>query len=136
MLIALFAVVGIPIAVIGFTIYLAARHPSVILIIVSVLDGVIVIQAAHRVILNLAERPQSAEQLVQRLSLVAQLIGAVVAALAAIGQVRGWMHGMFRDVVMTVLVLYVIAAPVYWFGGKRRLIAMLKPRATGDEPGS
>jgi hypothetical protein len=64
------------------------------------------------------------------------LIGAVVVALASIGQVRGWMHGMFRDVIAGVLVLYVIGSPVYWLGGKRRLIAVLRTRAAGDEPRS
>ncbi len=39
------------------------------------LDGVIVIEAAHRVVLNLANRQlQSAEDVVDRLSLIAQLI--------------------------------------------------------------
>jgi hypothetical protein len=135
-LIALLAVVVIPLAVIGLIIYVASRHPSVIFILVSVLDGVVVIQATHRVVLNLAERPQSAEQLARRLSLLAQLLGAAVVALAAIGQLRGWMHGMFRDVIATVLVLYAIASPVYWFGGKRRLIGMLSARTAGNEPGS
>jgi hypothetical protein len=73
---------------------------------------------------------------VNRLSLIAQLFGAVVVVLASIGQLRGWMHGMFRDFIGSVLVLYVIGSPVYWFGGKRRLIAALRTRATGDGPGS
>jgi len=60
----------------------------------------------------------------------------VVVLLASIGQVRGWMHGMFRDVIGGILLLYVIGSPVYWFGGKRRLIAALRTRATGAGPGS
>jgi len=134
-LIALLAVIVVPIAMIVFIIYLGVTHLSGILILVSVVDGVIVIQAAHRVVLNLANRqPQSAEDVVDRLSLIAQLIGAVVVALASIGQVRGWMHGMFRDVIVSVLVLYLIGSPAYWLGGKRRLVAVLRTRATGGPP--
>jgi hypothetical protein len=135
--IALLAVIVAPIAMIGFIIYLGVTHPSGILILVSVLDGVIVIQTAHRVVLNLANRQlQSAEDVVDRLSLIAQLISAVVLTLASIGQVRGWMHGMFHDVIVSVMVLYLIGSPAYWLGGKRRLVAFLRTRATGDGPPS
>jgi hypothetical protein len=130
-LIALLAVAA-PVVVIGFTIYLVIQHPSGILIILGALNGVMLIQAAHKVVLNMAGKPpQSAEQVVDRLSLVAQLTSAVVLTLASIGQARGWMHGMFRDIIDGVLVLYLIGAPIYWLGGKRRLIAML--RTSGDE---
>ena len=67
-----------------------------------------------------------------RLSLIAQLVGALVAALASIGQVRGWMHATFRDVIAGVLVLYLVGSPIYWFGGRRRLTSVLRTRATGD----
>jgi len=133
----LIAVVVVSLAVIGFIIYLGARHPSGILILLGALDGVMLMQAAHRVVLNLANRQlQSAEEVADRLSLIAQLIGALVAALAFTGQVRGWMHGTFRDLILAVLVLYLVGSPIYWFGGKRRLIAVLRTRATGDGPGS
>ncbi len=137
LLIALIAVVVVSLAVIGFIIYLGARHPSGILILLGALEGVMLMQAAHRVVLNLANRQlQSAEEVADRLSLIAQLIGPLVAALAFTGQVRGWMHGTFRDLILAVLVLYLVGSPIYWFGGKRRLIAVLRTRATGDGPGS
>ncbi len=133
----LIAVVVVSLAVIGFIIYLGARHPSGILILLGALEGVMLVRAAHRVVLNLANRQlQSAEEVADRLSLIAQLIGALVAALAFTGQVRGWMHGTFRDLILAVLVLYLVGSPIYWFGGKRRLIAVLRTRATGDGPGS
>ena len=97
------------------------------LILLGVAEGVLVIQAAHRLILNLGnQQPRSAEEMADRLSLIAQLIGAVVFTVVAIGQVRGWMHGTFRDVILCLGVLYLAGSPVYWFGGKRRLIAVLK----------
>jgi len=105
-------------------------------ILISALDVAIIVQATHRLVLVLAKAPlRSAEEAVDRLSLVAQLVGAVVLAAASIGQVRGWMHGTYGRVVRGLLVLYVIGAPIYWLGGKRRLIAALKARATGDGPG-
>ena len=135
-LIALLAVIVVPVAAIGFIIYLGVTT-SGIWILVAVLDAVVVIQAAHRVVLNLASTQlQSAEEVVDRLSLIAQLIGAVVVVLASIGQVRGWMHGMFRDAIAGVLLVYLIGSPVYWFGGKRRLIAVLRTWAASDGPGS
>jgi hypothetical protein len=46
------------------------------------------------------------------------------------------MHGMFRDIILGVLVLYLVGSPIYWLRGKRRLIAVLRTRVTGDGPGS
>jgi hypothetical protein len=31
------------------------------------------------------------------------MTGTIIVALAYIGQVRGWMHGMFRDTIVSVL---------------------------------
>ena len=131
----LVAVVAVPLAGIGLIIYLGARHPSAIWILLAAADGLVVIQAAHRFVLHLANQPlRSAEQVADRLSLIAQLIGALLMALAAIGQVRGWMHGMFRDVAVGLGVLYLVGALVYWSGGKRRLIAVLRASGAGDGP--
>ncbi|HYK31835.1 MAG TPA: hypothetical protein VEV63_07735 [Streptosporangiaceae bacterium] len=111
---------------------------SIILYSTAALNCVMVVRATHRLVLDMAKKqPRSAEEVVDRLSLVGQLIAAVAVAIAAIAQARGWMRGPVRDVVLGVLVLYLIGAPVYWwFGGKRRLIAVLRARATGDEPGA
>ncbi len=129
----LLAVVALPLAGIGFIIYLGVRHPSAILILLAAANGVIVVQVAHRLVLHLANQQlRSAEQVADRLSLIAQLIGALVVALAAIAQVRGWMHGMIRDVVAGLSALYLIGSPVYWLGGKRRLIAVLRAWGAGD----
>lgn len=135
-LIALILIVVVPLAGMGLLIAVGLRYPSAILILVGAADGVLLIQAVHKVVLNLAgKQPQTAEQWADRLSLRAQLAGAMVLSLAFIGQVRGWMHGMFRDVVVGVLVVYLVAGPIYWFGGRRRLIAVLRTGATGEEPG-
>ena len=135
-LIALILIVVVPLAGIGLLIFVGLRHPSAILILVGAVDGVLLIQAVHRVVLNLADmQPQTAEQRADRLSLMAQLAGAMVLSLAFIGQVRGWMHGTFGDVIVGVLVIYLLAGPIYWLGGRRRLIAALRNRATGDGPG-
>ena len=76
-LIALLAAIVVPVAAIGFIIYLGVMHLSGLWILVSVFDAVVVIRTAHRVVLNLASRQlQSAEEMVDRLSLIAQLIGA------------------------------------------------------------
>ncbi len=134
--IALLAVIIVPCALIALAIYVGIRHSSALFIVGSVLDAVIVIEAAHRVVLNLGgKRPETAEEVVSRLSLVAQLIGAVVVVLEFIGQSRGWMGGIFGDVVLGVVVLYLIGMPVYRFGGKSRLIAALRARAAGDDTG-
>jgi len=137
LLIALVVVVVVPLAGIGFIIYLGIKHRSGVLILLGALDGIILIQAAHRAVLNLANKQlHSTEQMADRLSLIAQLVGALVAALASIGQVRGRMHAAFRDVIAGVLVLYLVGLPIYWFGGRRRLISVLRTRATGDGAGS
>jgi hypothetical protein len=130
-------VVVVPVAVIGFIIYLVVKHPSGLLILLGAGDSVVVIQAAHKVVLNLANAQlKSAEQVVNRLGAIAQLFIAVVGALGSVGVTRGWMHGTFRDVITGVLALYLIGSPIYWFGGKRRLIAVLRARTAGDGTGS
>ena len=92
----------------------------------------IVIQAGHRLVLHAANQQlRSAEHVADRLSQIGQLIGALVVAVATIGQVRGWMHGMFRDVVGLVI-LYLAGSPVWWYGGKRRVIAVLRTWGAGD----
>ena len=136
-LIALLAVVVVPLAGITFIIYVGEKHPSAIFIPVIAVDGVILIQAAHRVVLNLANtQPRSAEQVVARLSLVAQLTFALAVTMASIGHLQGWMHGIFRDVVGGALVLWLVGAPIYWLGGKRRLIDALRTQATEEGPES
>ena len=110
---------------------------SVILFGTAALSCVEIIRDTHRLVLSLAKKqPQSAEEEVDRLGLLAQLIGSVVVAVATISAAEGWLRGSFRYLVGGVLLLYVVGAPVYWFGGKRRLIAALQARATGDEPGA
>ncbi len=112
-------------------------HLSGLFVILAGLDVVFAVQAAHKVVLNLADKhPQTAEQSADRLSLIAQLIAAAVVALASVGTARGWMHGTFRDVVGGALVLALICAPIWWFGGKHRLIAMLQARDGGADPAS
>jgi len=135
-LIQLILTLMVPLAGIGLLIFVGLKHPSVMLILVGAFNGVYLIQAVHRTVLNLADKqPQTAEQMADRLSLIAQLVGAVVIVLAFIGQVRGWMHGTFRDLILGVLFVYLLAGPIYWYGGRRRLIGLLTMRDTGDEPG-
>ena len=105
------------------------------MILLAAVDGVIVIQAGHRLVLHLANQLRSAEHVADRLSLIAQPIGALVVAAATIGQVRGWTDGMFRDVLVGIVVLYLVGSPVWWYGGKRRLIAVLRTWGAGDETG-
>ncbi len=125
-----------PLAGLGLLIFVGIKHPSVILLFVGACDGVFLIQAVHRLVLNLADKqPQTPEQMVDRISLIAQLAGTAVIVVAFIGQIRGWMHGTFRDVIVGVLVIYLLAAPIYWYGGRRRLIGMLRTWDTGGEQG-
>lgn len=121
--------VGVPLALILLVAFLGDAHASVILILTSVLDCILVAKFVHRLVLNLAGgQPQTAEDAANQLSQMAELAFMVATALGAIGQVRGWMHGTFRDLVLSIATLYVIGAPAYWLGGKRRLLAVLRTR--------
>lgn len=131
------AIVGAA-AIIGTLIWAVVSHPSLVLILAAGLDGVMVLQAAHKLILNLgSKQPQSAEELVGRLGLIGQLIVALAVALAAVGEARGWVHGgsgIAGHAALGVAVIYLIGAPIYWLGGKRRLVAALKARGIGGTP--
>lgn len=133
--VALLAIAVVLGALIWIGFHLSGTHLSVLWLLTWVADAALVLQAGHRLVLNLANRQRlSAEETVDRLDLVAQLIAAVAVALAAIGTARGWMHGLFWGVMVCVLVLYLIGSPIYWLGGKRRLIAFLRTRTADDEP--
>ena len=134
--IARIATVVVPLAGIGFLIFLGLTHSPAIFIILGAGNVIFIIQAVHRVVLNLADKhPQTADRMADRLGLIANLVVALVMALAFVGEVRGWMHGTFRVVVLGVLGLYLLGAPIYWYGGRRRLIEVLRTRATGESQG-
>lgn len=123
-------VVLVPLAGIALLVLLSNGRPSVVLTILAVLDVALVVQATHRLVLNMADqRPWSAEHAADRLGLIAQLAGAIVVALLTIGQLRGSMHGLFRDVIAILVLAYLAGAPLWWLGGKRRVITALRKRS-------
>lgn len=59
--------------------------------------------------------------------------GHIAAGITPVGQAtaaQGWAPYKPEP---AVLVLYLIGSPIYWLGGKRRLIGVLRTRAPGDE---
>lgn len=136
MFIALAAVITVPLVLLGSLVYFGLRHPTGLYFLVSVVDCVVVGQSAHRLVLNLAKQQvQTAEELVTRLSLYAQLVATVGVALTSIGFVLHWMSNQtFRYSVIGLSLVYVVGMPLYSFGGKRLLIASLKARGFGSEP--
>jgi hypothetical protein len=137
-LIALAALITVAAAMIGSLIYFGFKHQTGLYLIVSVVECVVVVQSAHRLVLNLAkEQPKTAEELVERLSRYGQLVAATGVALTSIGFVLHWMSNQtFRNSVIGLSLVFVVGLPVYWLGGKRLLIASLKARGYGSEPES
>ncbi len=71
-------------------------------------------------------------------SVLIALLAFVVAPIAMIGFIiyLGVTHPSGIWIIVSVLVLYLTGSLAYWFGGKRRLVAILRTRATGDGPRS
>jgi hypothetical protein len=70
--------------------------------------------------------PREQVYLAGRAGLLATLTALL---LIDIGQSLGWMHGAYEASTLGICCLAVVAMPLYWFGGKRRLLAVLTARA-------
>jgi hypothetical protein len=129
-------VITVAVVLIGSLIYFGFKHPTGLYLIVSAVECVVVVQSAHRLVLNLAkEQPKTAEDLVERLSRYGQLVAATGVALSSIGFVLHWMSNQtFRDSVIGISLVFVVGLPAYWLGGKRLLTAWLTTRGYGSEP--
>lgn len=137
-LVAIVTVTVVVLATMAAVIFTTVSHLSTVQILVCVLDCVIVAQAGHRLVMNIRSgQPKSAEHVLNRLSLVAQLISSIAIAAISVGALRHRTLGLYSDILIGILAVYVLGAPIYWLGGKRRLIAAIKARTPGDtqQPG-
>jgi hypothetical protein len=60
---------------------------------------------------------------------LALLIGWVVIVIAGTGQHLGWMHGAFEYATVSILVLFAVGLPVYWWRGQQLVVLALTARS-------
>jgi hypothetical protein len=60
---------------------------------------------------------------------LARLMAWVVVVISTIGQNLGWMHGAFEYALVSILVLFVVGMPVYWWRGQQRVVLALTARS-------
>lgn len=94
------------------------------------LQGLAAILYAKRLALKvLRNRNPSPVQLADWISDSAIVIMWVAGLIVSIGQLQGWMHGAVKYATLSVLGLFVVGMPHYWWRGQRRLARALTARA-------
>jgi len=79
-----------------------------------------------KVVRNRAPSPKILGDWIGDLALVIVWVAVVVASL---GRIQGWMHGAFEYVMFSVLGLFAVGMPVYWWRGQQRVVLALTARA-------
>jgi hypothetical protein len=130
LLAAVLAILAAGLAIIGIPAYLIATDSKFTPIALMVLQGIVAVVLAKRlavkVVRNRAPSPKILADWIGDLALVIVWV-AVVAA--SFGRIQGWMHGAFEYVMFSILGLFAVGMPVYWWRGQQRVVLALTARA-------
>ena len=117
-------------AIVGLIVYLVATGSRYELIALMALQGIVAVvlasQLARKVLRN---RTPSPLILADWIGDGAFMIVWLVIVLSTIGESQGWTHGAFEYAIDSILGLFVVGLPVYWWWGKRRVVLALTARA-------
>ncbi len=97
---------------------------------IAALQGVVTVIFAWRLAVKvLHNRAPSPVVLADWIGDAAVLLAWLVVVLASVGQIQGWMHGGFRYATFSILGLFIVGMPVYWWRGQQRVALVLTARA-------
>jgi peptidoglycan/LPS O-acetylase OafA/YrhL len=117
-------------AIVGMIVYLIATDSKYLPIATAAVQGIAAGVLARELVLKmLRNRTPSPIILADWIGDAAVVIAFVVCVLAGVGQYEGWMHGAFEYATSSILGLFVVVMPVYWWRGKRRVVLALTARA-------
>jgi len=117
-------------AILGIPVYLIATDSKLAPIAVMALQGLVAVDLARRLVVKvLRNRAPSPKILVDWTGDLALEIVWAAIVLTSFGRIQGWMHGTFEYVMLSILGLFVVGMPVYWWRGQRRFVLALTARA-------
>jgi hypothetical protein len=117
-------------AILGFIVYLIATDSKYSPIATAAVQGICAgVLARELVVKVLRNRTPSPVILADWIDDAAVVIAFVACVLAGTGQYEGWMHGAFEYAMSSILGLFIVGMPVYWWRGKRRVVLALTARA-------
>ena len=117
-------------AIVGFIVYVIATDSKYLPIVTTAIQVIIVVVFASELVLKVRRNhTPSPVILADWIDDAAVVMVFVVCLLAGIGRDEGWMHGAFEYVTSSILGLFIVAMPVYWWRGKRRVVLALTARA-------
>jgi hypothetical protein len=117
-------------AFVGIPAYLIVTDSKFLPVASMAVQGIVAVELARRLALKLLRNDSpSPVVLADWIGDAALVVGWMVTVLANIGTNQRWMHGAFEFAVLSVLALFLVGLPVYWFRGERRLVLALTARA-------
>lgn len=126
---ALLWLVGL-VAVIGVFAYVLVTDWKDLPILLLALQALIAATYAKELVVNVVRnRAPTPVVIADWIGDLAVLIGWLVVVISGIGQHLGWMHGAFEYALVSVLVLFAVGMPVYWWRGQRRVVLVLTARS-------
>lgn len=129
-LLALIGLVSMLLAIVALPIYLAVTNSRFLTVALIAMQGILVLEFARRLAVKvLRNRTPSPKILADWIEDAAFVIALAISLIANIGQHQGWMHGAFQYTTLSVLGLFVVGLPGYWWHGKRRVTYALTARA-------
>lgn len=117
-------------AVVGVVAYFLVTDWKDLPIITLALQALLVATYAQRLVVKVVRnRAPSPKILAGWIGDLAFLIMWAAIALTNFGRIQGWMHGAFDDVMLSILGVFAVGMPVYWWRGQRRVVLALTARA-------
>jgi len=122
--------VAASLAVVGMSVYLLVTQSNYLAITTTALQGFLVVTYARQLALKvLGDRAPSPVVLADWIDDSALVIMWAAVLLASIGHIQGWMHGAYEYATNSILGLFAVAMPVYWWRGRRRVVLALTARS-------
>jgi hypothetical protein len=117
-------------AVVGVFAYFLVTDWKALPFLTLALQALILATSAKRLIVKVVRnRAPTPVVLADWIGDLALLIGWVVAVISAIGRNLGWMHGAFEYALISMLVVFAVGMPAYWWKGQRRVVLALTARS-------
>jgi hypothetical protein len=130
---ALFWLIGF-VAVIGVFAYFLVTDwkdlPIILLALQALLAATYAKELVVKVVRNRSPTPVLIADWIGDLAL---LIAWFFILISGIGRQLGWMHGAVEYALMSILALFAVGMPVYWFWGQRRAVISLTARSVAGQ---